>query len=178
MLGVTIWLGDAEGMTDGDWLGVTVPVGDGDGVVVERAVSPGAAGLTVCAGGDDRCGLDVNVGTGSSSTTGTSRVGGCVVAGTVGLGVLSNGGTATLTAGPRVSAGVGIGVRLAAVVGVGLAGNGGPEGDATATSVSGPGMIDGPGPGPGRRMNASRSARRPSTTSRAAARRDHGNATG
>jgi len=172
MLGVTIWLGDAEGMTDGDWLGVTVPVGDGDGVVVERAVSPGAAGLTVCAGGDDRCGLDVNVGTGSSSTTGTSRVGGCVVAGTVGLGVLSNGGTATLTAG------VGIGVRLAAVVGVGLAGNGGPEGDATATSVSGPGMIDGPGPGPGRRMNASRSARRPSTTSRAAARRDHGNATG
>lgn len=169
-------------MTDGEWLGVTVPVGDGDGVVVERAVSPGedglGVGMTVCAGGDDRWGLDVNVGTGSSSSTGTSRDGGCVVAGTVGLGVLSNGGRATLTAGPRVSVGVGIGVRLAPVVGVGLAGDGGPEGDATATSVSGPGMIDGSGPGPARRMNASRSARRPSTASRAAARRDHGNATG
>ena len=176
-LGDLLWLGDADGGTDGEWLGATLSlgVGVGDGLLVDTMASVGAGAATGAVDGDGR-GVAVRVGTGRSSRTGASGVGAAVA---VGRGVVWAAGNPTLTRrGAALSAGVGVGVSLGVAVGVGSGEDGGPDGDAIATFVSGPGMTRGFGAGAVRRRSASKRARAASSVSNAAARRDHGNATG
>jgi hypothetical protein len=141
------------------------------------SIGPGAVDGAVEA---DRCGVDVRLGTGRSRRTGASGVGAAVA---VGRGVFWAAGNPTLTRrGAGLSAGVGAGVSLGATVGVergdDAGDDGGPDGDAITRFVSGPGMTSGFGPGVVGRRSASRRARPASSASNAAARRDHGNATG
>ena len=170
-----LWLGDADGGTDGEWLGATLTVGDGDGLVVDTMVSVAVRAATGAVGDDSR-GAAVRVGTGMSRSTGASRVGAAVA---VGRGVVWTAGNPTLTSrGAGLWAGVGAGDSLGLVVGVGNGEDGGRDGDPIARFVSGPGTTSGFGPGPAGRRSASTSATAASSASNAAARRDHGNATG
>ena len=169
--------GGTDGGTDGLWLGATlsVGVGDADGWVVDWMVSVGV-GATDGTIGDGPRGADVRVGTGRSRRTGASGVGAAVA---VGRGVVCAAGNPTLTSrGAGLSAGVAAGVSLGATVGVGSGDGGGPDGDAITRFVSGPGMTSGFGAGVVGRSSASKRARAASSASNAAARRDHGNATG